>query len=171
MNLGNAYYSLGDYAKAIEYQQQSLAIARQIKDRNGEGNALGNLGIAYQLLRDYAKAIEYQQQSLAIAREISDKNGEGLALNNLGLALLESGNLTQAEKILRDGIKVWESQRARLGNNDAYKILIFEAQARTYRHLQEVLIAQNKTNDTLEVAEGGRARAFVALLTTRLSPT
>ena len=46
-NLGNAYYSLGDYAKAIDYRQQSLAIA----------NYLG----------DYAKAIEYYQQSLAIA--------------------------------------------------------------------------------------------------------
>ena len=54
-----AYHSLGNYAKAIEYSQQSLAIAREIKDREGEGNALGNLGIAYESLGNYAKAIEY----------------------------------------------------------------------------------------------------------------
>jgi CHAT domain-containing protein/Flp pilus assembly protein TadD len=169
-NLGNAYSSLGDYAKAIEYQEQSLAIKREIKDRNGEGTALGNLGLAYSSLGDYAKAIDYYQQSLTIAREIKDRNGEGTALNNLGAALFKSGNLIEAEKTLRTGIELWESQRTRLGNNDAYKISIFEGQASTYRLLQKVLIAQNKTNDALEVSERGRARAFVELLTTRLSP-
>jgi CHAT domain-containing protein len=57
-----------------------------------------------------------------------------------------------------------------LGDNDAYKVSIFERQARTYRLLQQVLIAQNKTNDALEIAERGRARAFVELLAKRVSP-
>ncbi|HEY9672016.1 MAG TPA: CHAT domain-containing tetratricopeptide repeat protein [Waterburya sp.] len=170
-NLGLAYDSLGDYAKAIDYQQQSLAIARQIKDRQGEGNALGNLGNAYHKLGDYAKAIEYQQQYLAIAREIGDKDGEGLALNNLGATLQKSGNLTQAETTLRAGIETWESQRERLGNNDAYKVSIFEEQARTYRTLQQVLIAQNNPNAALLIAERGRARAFVELLRRRKATT
>ena len=165
--LGGAYFSLGDYAKAIEYYQQSLAIAREISDKDGEGNVLGNLGIAYNALGDYAKAIEYLQQDLAIAREIGDKDGEGIALNNLGLALLNSGNLSQAEKILSAGIEAREALRERLGNNDAYKVSIFEEQARTYRTLQQVLIAQNNPNAALEIAERGRARAFVELLARR----
>ncbi len=169
-NLGIAYKSLGDYAKAIEYHQQSLAIEREIKDRNGEGISLGNLGVTYHSLGDYTKAIEYHQQRLAIAREIGDKDGEGLALNNLGYALFKSGNLPQAEKTLRAGIEAMESLRARLGDKDAYKVSIFEEQDRTYRLLQQVLIAQNKTNDALEIAERGRARAFVELLARRLSP-
>jgi len=169
-NLGTPYYRLGDYTKAIEYYQQRLAITREIKDRYGEGESLGNLGLAYSSLGDYTKAIEYQQQSLVIAREIGNKEGEGTSLNNLGLVLQKSGNLLEAEKILRTGIEVWESQRGRLGNNDAYKVSIFEQQAGTYRLLQQVLIAQNKTNDALEVAERGRARAFVELLARRVSP-
>ncbi len=166
-NLGNAYYSLGDYPKTIEYYQQSLAIKREIKDPQGEGNTLSNLGNVYLFLGDYAKAIEYQQQSLAIKREIGDKDGEGIALNNLGLALFKSGNLSEAEKILRVGIEARESLRRILRDNDAYKVSIFEQQARTYRLLQKVLIAQNKTNDALEIAERGRARAFVELLARR----
>jgi CHAT domain-containing protein/tetratricopeptide (TPR) repeat protein len=166
-NLGNAYYSLGDYAKAIDYHQQSLAIAREIKDRLGEGQSLGNLGNAYYSLGDYAKAIDYLQKTLAIAREIGDKNGEGMSLNNLGVALFKTGNLTQAEKTLRTGIETWESQRARLGDKDAYKVSIFEEQARTYRVLQQVLIQQNQPNAALEVAERGRARAFLELLARR----
>jgi hypothetical protein len=43
-------------------------------------------------------------------------------------------------------------------------VSIFEEQVRTYHILQEVLIAQNKTDDALEIAERGRARAFVELL-------
>ncbi|MBD2208718.1 tetratricopeptide repeat protein [Nostoc linckia FACHB-104] len=168
-NLGVAYFSLGDYTKAIDYHQQSLAIAREIKDRNGEGATLGNLGNAYLSLEDYTKAIDYHQQHLAIAREIKDRLGEWQSLNNLGLAYQKSGKLPEAEKILRAAIEVLKSIRGDLGNKDAYKISIFEEQARTYRILQEVLIAQNKINDALLISEQGRSRALVDLLNSRLS--
>src|ERR687885_643482 len=168
-NLGNAYYSLRDYAQAIDYSKQFLAIAREIHDRQGEGKALGNLGVAYYSLGDYAQAIDYQKQWLAIAREIHDRQSEGTALNNLGYALHKSGNLAEAEKTLIEGIKVWESLRAGLGSNDANKVSIFEGQAGTYRILQQVLMQENKTDAALEIAERGRARAFVELLARQLS--
>ncbi|MBE9058282.1 tetratricopeptide repeat protein [Sphaerospermopsis sp. LEGE 08334] len=170
-NLGVAYNALGDYTKAIEYLSSSLAIAREIKDRNGEGAALGNLGIAYYALGDYTKAIEYHTSSLAIASEIKDIAGEGRSLNNLGATFYKSGNLPQAETTLFTTIEVWESIRGKLGDNDSYKVSIFEEQARTYRALQQVLITQNKTHEALEISERGRARAFVELLTSRLSNT
>jgi CHAT domain-containing protein len=169
MNLGNAYNSLGNYAKAIEYLQQYLAIAREIKNRKGEGSALGNLGIAYRLLGNSAKAIEYAQLSLAIFREIKDRQQEGIALDNLGEAFLKAGNPTEAEKMLVNAIQVWESMRQMLGSNDANKISIFERQADTYRTLQQVRVVQNNPIAALEIAERGRARAFVDLLTQRLS--
>ena len=40
-NLGNAYQSLGDYRKAIEYHEKRLKIAIEIGDRAGEGRAYG----------------------------------------------------------------------------------------------------------------------------------
>ncbi|MEG3880530.1 tetratricopeptide repeat protein, partial [Microcoleus sp. herbarium7] len=169
VNLGSAYIKLGNYAKAIEHTQQSLAIAREIKNRESEGEALGNLGVTYGYLGNYAKDIEYTQQYLAIAREMQNRLGEGQALNNLGLAYLKAGNPTEAEKMLIDGIQVWESMRQMLGSNDANKISIFEQQTRTYRTLQQVRVAQNNPNAALEIAERGRARAFVDLLTQRLS--
>jgi CHAT domain-containing protein/uncharacterized protein HemY len=170
-NLGGVYYALGEYTKAIEYISSRLAIAREIRDRQGEGQSLGNLGLTYNALGEYTKAIEYLSSSLAIASEIKDIAGEGRSLNNLGLAFYESGNLPQAETTLFTTIEVWESIRGKLGNNDSYKVSIFEEQARTYRLLQKVLIAQNKTNEALEISERGRARAFVELLTSRLSNT
>ena len=169
-NLGLAYNDLGDYPKAIAYHQQSLSIARELKDRNSEGGSLTNLGNVYYALEDYPKAIEYFQQSLGIKQKIGDKDGEGIALSNLGLALYKLGNLTAAEANLIEGIKVYESIRDKLGSNDNNKVSIFEIQASTYRFLQQVLIAQNKTETALEISERGRARAFVELLASRLSP-
>ncbi|MEG3956463.1 CHAT domain-containing tetratricopeptide repeat protein [Microcoleus sp. herbarium2] len=167
--LGVVYLKLGDYAKAIEYQQQQLAIARGIKDRQNEGKALANLGVAYLNLGNYTKAIEYQQQSLAIAREIKERQSEGMALGNLGLTLYLQGNLSAAETTLLDSIKVLESLRS--GLDDAKKVSIFDTQTSPYLYLQKVLIAQNKTQEALEIAERGRARAFVELLAARLVPS
>ncbi len=169
LSLANVYRTFGSYSKAVELYEQSLAISRELKTQAGEGKALGGLGNAYYYQGKYSKAIEFYQQYLAIAREIQDRLGEGQSLNNLGAALLKSGKLTAAEKTLFDGIAVWELLRQTGVGNDAQKISIFEQQARTYRILQRVLVAQNKTNRALEIAERGRARAFVELLAQRLA--
>ncbi|MFM6446580.1 MAG: tetratricopeptide repeat protein, partial [Microcystis panniformis] len=83
-SLGNVYYSLGEYQKAIEFYQQSLAIFREIGDRGGEAKSYGNLGNAYGSLGEYQKAIEFNQQSLAIEREIGDRGGEAKSYMGLG---------------------------------------------------------------------------------------
>jgi CHAT domain-containing protein/Flp pilus assembly protein TadD len=170
-NLGNIYQHLGDYAQAINYQQQYLDLARIYRDRQGEGIALGGLGLSYYYQEKYTQALNYTLESLEIAREIQDLGAEGNALNNLGGIHFKFGNLGEAEKFLCTAMEAWESIRERLGDNDAYKVSVFEEQARTYRLLQKVLIAQNKITEALEVAERGRARAFVELLASRLSPS
>ncbi len=95
-SIGNAYLQLSDYPRAIQRYQQSLATAREISDRDGEGRALGNLGIVYGRLSDYPQAIEYHQQSVTIAREIGNRQGEGIALGNLGNAYYFLGDYPQA---------------------------------------------------------------------------
>ncbi|HEY9881365.1 MAG TPA: tetratricopeptide repeat protein [Leptolyngbyaceae cyanobacterium] len=75
---------LGDYPKALNYYQQSLAIHQAISDRSGEGGSLNNIGFIYDSLGDYFKALDYYQRSLAISQAISDRSGEGTTLNNIG---------------------------------------------------------------------------------------
>jgi tetratricopeptide (TPR) repeat protein len=95
-NSGNAYQSLGQYQRAIEFHQQWLNIAREIGDRFGEGSALGGIGNAYQSLGEYQQAIDFHQQSLNIAREIGNRFGEGSALGGIGLAYQSLGQYQQA---------------------------------------------------------------------------
>jgi tetratricopeptide (TPR) repeat protein len=168
-NLGGAYCSLGEYHRAIKYHHQALNMAQDIGDRSGEATSLSGLGNAYRCLGQYHRAIDYYQQSLGIAQSIAELALEGISLSNLGITLFNFGKLTDAERILRDGIEVWESIRRRLGSNDDFKVSIFEMQAETYSLLQKVLIAQDNPEAALEIAERGRARAFVELLASRLS--
>jgi tetratricopeptide (TPR) repeat protein len=109
-----------------------------------------------------------ERSPLALAAATSvDSKGWGQSLNNLGLALYKKGQLKEAERILRDGIQVWESQGAELDDSDGDQLSIFETQATTYRLLQKVLIAQNKFDAALEIAERGRTLAFGQLLAAR----
>ncbi|MEH2214845.1 CHAT domain-containing tetratricopeptide repeat protein, partial [Nostoc sp.] len=167
-NIGFIYSSLGQYPKALDYYQQALAIIKQIGDRSTEGRTLNNIGLIYESLGQYPKALEYLQQALVIIKQIGDRSGEGTTLNNIGFDYYNLKQYADAEISLLAAIEIWESLRP--GLNDQNKISIFETQEFTYRYLQRVLVAQQKTNQALEVAERGRAKAFIELLASRLSP-
>ncbi|YAF95067.1 MAG: tetratricopeptide repeat protein [Nodularia sp. CChRGM 3473] len=106
-SLGNAYFSLGQYQRAIEFYQQSLAIAREIGDRNGGGCSLNNSGNAYLCLGRYQQAIEFYQQSLEISREIGDHDGEGNSLMNLGNAFLSLGQYQRAINFYKQSLEIF----------------------------------------------------------------
>ncbi len=169
-NIGIVYADLGEYSQGLTYLQQALSIVQEIDDRSREGTVLNNIGSVYALLRQYSKALEYYRQSLSIAQEIGNRAREETILNNMGSALLESSQLAAATKTLFNAIKVGESLRAP-GLSDANKISLFSTQTRPHSFLQQALVTQNQSEAALEVSERGRARAFVDLLTQRLSPS
>jgi tetratricopeptide (TPR) repeat protein len=107
INLGNAYYSLGQYQRAIDYYQQSLAITGKIGNRNGEANSLIGLGNAYYSLGQYQVAIDYHQQSLTITREIGDRNVEAKSLIGLGNAYDSLGQYKRAIDYYQQSLAVF----------------------------------------------------------------
>lgn len=142
-------------------------MAYKIQNLLGESTALLNIGCLYLSLTDYAGAIDYFQESLKIVRILENPELEGKLLNNLGYAFYLQGNLKLAENTLFEGIKASESLRGR-GLKDDEKVSLFDTQHSVYRTLQQVLVAQDKTDTALEIAERGRGRAFVELLASRL---
>ncbi|KAH9400479.1 G-protein-signaling modulator 2 [Tyrophagus putrescentiae] len=82
--LGNAYFYLGNYPKAMEYHKLDLTVAKSISDRIGEAKASGNLGNTLKMMDQYDGATTYCKRHLEISRELNDKVGEGRALYNLG---------------------------------------------------------------------------------------
>ena len=63
-NLGNAYHSLGDFQKAIEYHERGLKISKEMGDRVVEGKAYSNLGKAYHSLGYFQKAVQCYNNSV-----------------------------------------------------------------------------------------------------------
>jgi len=173
-NLGVVYSVLQKYDSAINYFQQSLTVQHSIKEphferinRQIEGINLRFLGWAYAAKGNTGQAIKYSEESLAIAQADENLLGKAGALGNLGRTLFLAGNLPEAENRLREAIAIFENIRTGFGKEDLKKVSFFDVYTDVYELQQQVLIAQNKSEAALEVAEKGRARALAELLASR----
>ena len=118
--LGLAYYSLGEYGRAIEYHQKDLQIAIERGDRAGERRAYGNLGLAYDALGEYHCAIEFHDKCLQIALERGDRAGEGTAYGNLGAVYYSLGEYGRAIKFQDKCLQIALEVGDRAGEGRAY---------------------------------------------------
>ena len=86
-------------AEAERHLVAALEIAREIKDRSTEVNALANLAMCEAVVKgNYAIAQYYHEQTRKIAREIGDRNAEGMALTNLGFTSGIQGDFVAAHQ-------------------------------------------------------------------------
>jgi CHAT domain-containing protein/predicted negative regulator of RcsB-dependent stress response len=164
--LGKTYLAQGKTQEAIALFEEALNTG----DPEVRQTTLEGLGLAYVVAEDYDRAIEILEESRTIAQQLQglfDVSIQANALNNLGYAFLQAGDLQKAEDALREAVGLWESQRARLGSNDPFRISVFELQALTYGTLQKVLISRGMPEAALEVAEQGRTRALIELIAQR----
>ncbi|MEO8358150.1 MAG: tetratricopeptide repeat protein [Chloroflexota bacterium] len=94
--LETAYRETGDNRNSVNYIEQGLGIAKEIKNRQAESALLGDLGLAYVHLGHTDKAIEFHEKALMISREIADREGEGRDLSNLGNIYADLGDNSKA---------------------------------------------------------------------------
>lgn len=82
--LGNAFFYLGDYGKAMQYHKLDLTLARSMDDRLGEAKSSGNLGNTLKVMGRFDEAAICCERHLALAQQLGDRLSEGRALYNLG---------------------------------------------------------------------------------------
>ncbi|XP_064552812.1 G-protein-signaling modulator 2 [Drosophila montana] len=82
--LGNAYFYLGDYAKAMQYHKHDLTLAKSMNDKLGEAKSSGNLGNTLKVMGRFDEAAICCERHLTLARQLGDRLSEGRALYNLG---------------------------------------------------------------------------------------
>jgi CHAT domain-containing protein len=152
-------------AAAQSYEQAIALYRNSSRDDRAEQIAEAELGFAKAtlLLKDYPKAVLLWEKQVAQERP----SASALSLSNLGLAYFSTGRYAEAETALRNAIARWEWLRSQEDNGDTAKITLFEQHAHTYRLLQKTLVAQNRPEAALEVAELSRARALAELLAQR----
>ena len=86
----------GDYAKAIDYYNQSIKIAEEIGDKAEIVPSLNNIGMIYKEQGNYAKAIDYYTQSLKINEEVGDRKVVAASLIFIGNVYENQGDFTKA---------------------------------------------------------------------------
>lgn len=82
--LGNAYFYLEDFEKALKYHELDVELVKSIGDREAEAKACGNLGNTLKMIDEFDRAAILCKRSQEISKSLNDLEGEGRALYNLG---------------------------------------------------------------------------------------
>jgi CHAT domain-containing protein len=86
----------GDYAKALEYSEQLLPIARKSGEKNLEAGVLFNIGRYYDALGETRKGLDYAEKSVELLRQTGERQREGIALNSVGMMNYNLGEIQKA---------------------------------------------------------------------------
>ncbi|MBD1903800.1 CHAT domain-containing protein [Trichocoleus sp. DQ-A3] len=100
--IGWAYRNLGEYSKALDFYQQSLAFSRQSTDKFREAFVMIDIGLLYNDLAQHEKALETIQQSLYVGEEIC----KCMALSKMGLVYKELKQYDKALRVLQEALKL-----------------------------------------------------------------
>lgn len=166
-NIGNVYAEAGR-SQAQFFYLKALESSRFTRDLELEAVSLNNVASGYGKSGSSKEALRFYQTALELSRKLGDRGLEGKTLNNIGTLYLKTGDHSNAASNLTAAMETWEALRP--GLSDSNLVSLVETQAQTYEALQTALVRQQKIGQALEVAERGRARAFVELLARRLKP-
>jgi tetratricopeptide (TPR) repeat protein len=156
--LGSAYLYYGDYQRAIEHFQQSLALKEEIGDTLGRATLYNNLGVVHYYRGDDDRAYEFYQQSFEIKKKIGDIYGLAISHTNLGLILHHRGEQAQALQYLKEAVRICRDIEAEWLLPEAYRVM-----ARVHLALGDVARAHVYARATLEVAERLGCELFVGV--------
>jgi CHAT domain-containing protein/Flp pilus assembly protein TadD len=170
LNLGIAYYSLGNSTKAIEYYEKSLQMKKASGDKSGEAGCYTNLGNAYDNLGDFRKAIAYHEKSLQLVIELGEIEHERIVTLNLGKVYSKS-DLKKAYDYFKRSIQLSEIISGKLVQEDYTRQ--FQEQASTaYQFIVPLCLKLGKEDEAFEYVEGSKSRAIIELLAaTKIRPT
>lgn len=178
-NISAAFAELGNYTKAIEYNEKALIIFENQKLTQFQLITLPNLAAQHLKNGDTLKAINYNIAAEKIAIKMGNKRSLSIIYNNLGSAYLDSDE-TKAKKYLgktitlknelnlKDGMEVAQGNLGYLylKNNDFktalyhYKLAEQLANGKqlvfTYQQIKKCFVSLNQFQNALDYSEKAR---------------
>ncbi len=97
-------WSQGDYAAARARSEESLAIWREIGDKQGVANMLHNLAVVEMAEGNYDTSRTLYEEVLGMFNELGEQWSAALALANLGIIALYTGDYAQAQQSLKESL-------------------------------------------------------------------
>jgi CHAT domain-containing protein/tetratricopeptide (TPR) repeat protein len=114
--------------KALGYYQQSLTLARAIKDQSREAGALGSIANVYASFSQHEQALKAMHETVAIYRNDENSSGESTALANMGIIYDRMGRHREAFECMNRALALQRANENRggqahtlLGLGDAYR--------------------------------------------------
>ncbi|MEA5573477.1 CHAT domain-containing tetratricopeptide repeat protein [Calothrix sp. UHCC 0171] len=171
--LGSANSGQGNWKAAIHYYEQVLALDRETTDAknslqwNSKADLMQTLAIQYAASGNLDKAFQIQRNAESLLQKNPNSNPHTLAIMRwqAGFLYFLTKDNQKAEKLLSEAVDKYDSiLDSGIGNKDANRVQFFDSYLGTYQTLVEVLLAQNKKEDALEISERSRARILAKLL-------
>ncbi len=100
-----------DPALGEQLSQRTLALARDLGDRQAEAKSLWNLVLVHTFDGEVQQAIAYGERSLAIAREMGLREQLAFTLNDLSSSYAFDGRLERALTTLQEASDLWREMR------------------------------------------------------------
>lgn len=107
-NIGNAYWSLGLYEKALEYYFITLEFSEQQGFMKDKAAVLNNIGSVYDAIGEYDKAFDYYIKAREIASAEGYQWNEAVTTNNLGVLMVSQKKYSEALNYFNNALTLLE---------------------------------------------------------------
>ena len=109
MAIGIAYYPMNEFRKALDYFNQTLAIAIALEDKRLEAGTETFIGGMLDFMGDVGKALDHFHRALKLAREGGWRLAEGNALSNIGKIYSDAAEWEKALEFFAQALRVFVS--------------------------------------------------------------
>lgn len=109
---GSLATELGDFANALRYHQEGLALRRALGDHAGAADVLHNLALTARCQGDFAQALQWFEESLALMVQLGHAaESDVMGCVNIGITHFEMGNPGLGRPWLETALASARSQR------------------------------------------------------------
>ena len=115
LSLGRLAWAQGDYPAQRRYDEESLALARRLKDPAILAHALSELGAAAFQQGRYDEARAHLDESLALYQQVGDQQGLALSLMRLASVARDQGDYAAAAPLYEEALRFRRSWGDRSG--------------------------------------------------------
>ena len=171
-NLGVVLSDLRRFEEAEKAFREALGIRRRLAEQKPQvyepdlARTLNNLGVVLSYLRRFEEAEGAYREAQKIYQRHDVPDQRAMLLSNLGRLQMEKERWEEAAETLREAVEQVERLRAEVLNLERRERILRE-NIHIYERLLICLMKLGRYQEALEVAERGKSRTLIDLLTLR----
>lgn len=156
----------GQYGEAEKIYADALSKVADTGDEGLQSSLLRGLGTSCYFASKYQDALNYYAKALDLSKDCGSIEIEWDCKLGVGKALKALKKYDDAEPHLKTAVALVEKERSNL-TRDSFKTYNLDLRKDCFQELVDLYVLTQRPYDALEVAERGKARAFLDMLANR----